>query len=58
MEERQERWSAQKKAEMELRLLRGVINAVSRECRVTVENLNRWRGEFVAAGDAGLKGRH
>lgn len=58
MEEKQARWSAQKKAELVLRLLRGEsIDAVSRECAVTVESLNRWREDFVAAGVAGLKGK-
>jgi transposase len=58
MEEKQGRWSAQKKAEVVLRLLRGEsIDGVSRECAVTVETLNRWREDFVAAGVAGLKGK-
>ena len=58
MEEKQARWSAQKKAELVLRLLRGEsIDAVSRECAVTVESLNRWREDFVAAVVAGLKGK-
>ena len=58
MDEKQGRWSAQKKADVVLRLLRGeTIDAVSRECAVTVERLNRWREDFVAAGVAGLKGK-
>ena len=58
MEEKQARWSAQKKAELVLRLLRGEsIDAVSRKCAVTVESLNRWREDFVAGGVAGLKGK-
>jgi transposase-like protein len=58
MDEKQGRWSAQKKADVVLRLLRGeTIDAVSRECAVTVETLNRWREDFVAAGVAGLKGK-
>lgn len=58
MDEKQGRWSSQKKADVVLRLLRGeTIDAVSRECAVTVETLNRWREDFVAAGIAGLKGK-
>lgn len=57
MEEKQGRWTAPKKAEVVLRLLRGEsMDAVSRECEVTVEALNRWREDFIAAGIAGLKG--
>ncbi|MGH9427730.1 MAG: transposase, partial [Terriglobia bacterium] len=52
------RWTAAKKAEVVLRLLRGEsVDAVSRECAVTVEALNRWREDFIAAGIAGLKGK-
>ena len=58
MEEKQGRWTAPKKAEVVLRLLRGEsIDAVSRECEVTVETLTRWREDFIAAGIAGLKGK-
>jgi len=58
MDEKQGRWSAQKKADVVMRLLRGEsIDAVSRECAVTVEALTRWREDFVAAGIAGLKGK-
>lgn len=58
MEETQGRWTSSKKAEVVLRLLRGEsMDLVSRECAVTVENLNRWREDFVAAGVAGLKGK-
>ena len=58
MDEKQGRWSAQKKADVVMRLLRGeTIDAVSRESAVTVETLNRWREDFVAAGIAGLKGK-
>ena len=54
----QGRWTAPKKAEVVLRLLRGEsIDAVSRECEVTVEALHRWREDFIAAGIAGLKGK-
>jgi transposase len=58
MESKQARWSAQKKLEVVLRLLRGEsIDALSRECVVTVEALSRWREDFIAAGLAGLKGK-
>lgn len=58
MEEKQGRWTAAKKGEIVLRLVRGEsIDAVSRECEVTVETLNRWREDFIAAGVAGLKGK-
>lgn len=58
MEEKQGRWTASKKAEVVLRLLRGEsVDAVSRECEVTVEALHRWRENFIAAGIAGLKGK-
>ena len=58
METKQGRWSAQKKLEVVLRLLRGEsIDSLSRECVVTVETLARWRDDFIAAGVAGLKGK-
>lgn len=58
MDEKQGRWTAPKKAEVVLRLLRGdSIDAVSRECEVTVEMLSKWREDFIAAGIAGLKGK-
>lgn len=58
MEEKHRRWTASKKAEVVLQLLRGEsIDAVSRECEVTVETLNKWREDFIAAGIAGLKGK-
>jgi len=58
MGDKQERWTASKKAEVVLRLIRGEsIDLVSRECSVTVENLNRWKEDFILAGIAGLKGK-
>lgn len=58
MEEKQGRWTAPRKAEVVLRLLRREsIDAVSRECEVTVETSTRWREDFIAAGIAGLKGK-
>jgi transposase-like protein len=58
MEDKRERWTASKKAEVVLRLLRGEsLDALSRECEVTVEALSKWREDFVTAGIAGLKGK-
>ncbi len=58
MEEKQGRWTAAKKAEVAMRLLRGEsIDLVSRETAVTVEQLTRWREDFIAGGIAGLKGK-
>ena len=58
MQDKQERWSSQKKADVVLRLLRGEsMDAVSRECVGTVELLSRWRDDFIAAGIAGMKGK-
>ena len=58
MEDKQGRWSSQKKADVVLRLLRGEsMDTLSRECMVTVETLCRWREDFIAAGNAGLKGK-
>jgi transposase-like protein len=58
MDGKQGRWSTQKKADVVLRLLRGEsIDALSRECVVTVEALSRWRDDFINAGMAGLKGK-
>jgi hypothetical protein len=52
------RWSASRKAEVVLRLLRGEeIDAVSREVRVNAATLAQWREEFIAAGRDGLKSR-
>ena len=58
MEEKQGRWSGAKKADVVMRLLRGEsIDLVSRESAVTVEQLTRWREDFIAGGIAGLKGK-
>ena len=49
-------WSAQRKAEVVLRLLRGEdIGEVSREIRVAPPELERWRREFLEGGQQGLK---
>ena len=50
------RWSAQRKAEVVLRLLRGEdMGEVSREIRVAPPELERWRREFLDAGKRELK---
>lgn len=55
---REVRWSARRKMEAVLRLLRGEsLEAVSRELRVEAHRLAAWRDEFLAAGTEGLKAR-
>ena len=50
------RWSARRKAEVVLRLLRGEdVGEVSREIRVAPPELERWRREFLEGGQQGLK---
>ena len=52
------RWSAGKKTEVVLGLLRGEpLEELSRELRVEVHRLAAWRDEFLAAGKHGLKGQ-
>lgn len=52
------RWSAQRKREVVLRMLRGEdLELLSRELRVTAAKLCEWRDDFLAAGEAGLKSR-
>ena len=53
-----ERWSAQRKAEVVLRLLRGEdLGEVSREMRVSPAELEEWRRVFLETGQQGLKRR-
>jgi transposase-like protein len=53
-----QRWSAARKREVVLRLLRGEsLDAVSREIGVEVYRLERWRDRALAALDAGLTER-
>ena len=53
-----QRWSATRKREVVLRLLRGEsLDAVSREIGVEPYRLERWRAKALAAMDAGLKER-
>ncbi len=50
------RWSAKKKAEVVLRLLRGEdIETVSREIKVPAFELTRWRDEFLEGGTEALR---
>lgn len=52
------RWSANKKQDAVLRLLRGEkLDVLSRELRVEAHRLAAWRDEFLVAWKAGLKGR-
>ncbi len=53
-----ERWSAQRKMELMLRLLRGeALDAVSRESQVPAHELESWKRVFLDAGARGLKSR-
>ena len=52
------RWSAKRKQEVVLRLLKGEsLDALSRETGVPAGDLSGWRDEFLEAGQAGLKRR-
>ena len=52
------RWSAGRKKEVVLRLLRGEpIDAVSREVSVPIFKLEQWRDRALAGIDVGLKER-
>lgn len=53
-----ERWSAGKKTEVVLRLLRGEsLEEVSREIQVPAHELEEWRRVFLETGAEGLKRR-
>ena len=55
---RPQRWSAARKQEIVLRLLRGEpIDAIARELGVEPYRLERWRDRALAAMSAGLKER-
>jgi hypothetical protein len=57
-EELPERWSAQRKMEVVLRLLRGEdLGEVSREVQVPAPELENWRRVFLEGGVNGLKRR-
>jgi transposase len=52
------RWSAGKKMDAVLRLLRGEsLEALSRELGVEAHRLAAWRDEFLEGGKEGLKGQ-
>lgn len=53
-----ERWSAARKIELVLRLLRGeALDAVSRESQVPGHELESWKRAFLETGPRGLKSR-
>ncbi len=55
---RETRWSARRKEEVVLRLLRGEsLDLLSRETGQPAGAISRWREEFLAAGREGLKSR-
>ena len=57
-EELPERWSAQRKMDVVLRLLRGEdLGGVSREDQVPAPELENWRRVFLEGGGSGLKRR-
>ncbi len=52
------RWSARRKRDVVLRLLRGEpLDAVSREIGVEIYRLEQWRAQALAALESGLKNR-
>ena len=54
-----ERWSAQRKTELVLRLLRGdTLDAVSRDSQVPAHELETWKRIFLENGARGLKTRN
>ena len=53
-----ERWSAQRKSEVVLRVVRGeAIDEVAREIQVPVHEVEEWRRVFLEGGQQGLKRR-
>src|SRR5436309_7794171 len=51
-----ERWSASRKTELVLRLLRGeALDAVSRESQVPAHELENWKRVFLEQGTRGLR---
>jgi transposase len=54
-----QRWSAGRKREVVLRMLRGEsLDALSRELSVEMYRLEQWREQALRGLDAGLKNRH
>jgi transposase len=55
---REVRWSARRKEEVVLRLLRGEsLDGLARETGQPAGRISAWREEFIAAGREGLKSR-
>ena len=55
---REMRWSARRKEEVVLRLLRGEsLDELARETGQAAGSISSWREEFLAAGHEGLKSR-
>ena len=53
-----ERWSAQRKMEIVLRVVRGeALDEVAREIQVPVHEVEEWRRVFLEGGQQGLKRR-
>ena len=53
-----ERWSAQRKMEIVLRLVRGeALDEVAREIQVPVHEVEEWRRVFLEGGQQGFKRR-
>jgi hypothetical protein len=53
------RWSASKKMDVVLRLLRGEkLEELSRQLGVEAHRIAAWRDEFLEAGKESLKGKH
>jgi len=58
VDKRTQRFSARRKVEIVLRLLRGEdLELLSRELNVTAAQLSKWREQFLTAGRAVLKKR-
>jgi transposase len=56
--DREVRFSSRRKTEIVMRLVAGEpLDALARECGVTAARIAEWRGAFLAAGQAALKGR-
>jgi len=55
---REVRWSARKKTDLVLRLLRGEsLDALCRETGLPASRIAEWRDAFLAAGETSLKSR-
>lgn len=53
-----ERWSAKRKSEVVLRLLRGEdLGELSREIQVPPPEIEQWRAAFLSGAETGLKKR-